>query len=195
MKKIIYTVIFLLLVVPGIAQSKQIKGAITVDGMERTFVTYVPVINDINYKPAVVISLHGGFGDGKQMMEYADFKPVADQEKFIIVCPDGIRKSWNDGRETKANKKGVDDVKFLDALITYMIKTYHADATKVYVTGMSNGGFMASRLACEIPQRIAAIAVVGASMDRYVDYEPKHPMPVMYIQGTADPLVPWVPKG
>jgi polyhydroxybutyrate depolymerase len=175
MKKIIYTVIFLLLVVPGIAQSKQIKGAITVDGMERTFVTYVPVINDINYKPAVVISLHGGFGDGKQMMEYADFKPVADQEKFIIVCPDGIRKSWNDGR----------------ALITYMIKTYHADATKVYVTGMSNGGFMASRLACEIPQRIAAIAVVGASMDRYVDYEPKHPMPVMYIQGTADPLVPF----
>ena len=173
------------------AQPEQKKGAITVDGMERTFVTYVPVINDINYKPAIVISLHGGFGDGKQMMQYADFKPVADQGKFIIVCPDGIRKSWNDGRVTKANKKGVDDVKFLDELITYMIKNYHVDASRVYVTGRSNGGFMASRLACEIPRRIAAIAVVGASMDRYVDYEPQHPMPVMYIQGTADPLVPF----
>ncbi len=62
---------------------------------------------------------------------------------------------------------------------------------RVYVTGMSNGGFLASRLACELPGRIAAIAAVGASMDKYQDYHPTKPIPVMYIQGTKDPLVPF----
>ena len=61
----------------------------------------------------------------------------------------------------------------------------------IYVTGMSNGGFMTSRLACEVNDRIAAIAVVAASMDEDVGYQPSKPIPVMYIQGTKDPLVPF----
>jgi polyhydroxybutyrate depolymerase len=56
---------------------------------------------------------------------------------------------------------------------------------------MSNGGFMTSRLACELSDRIAAIAVVAASMDQDESYQPKNSMPVMYVQGTKDPLVPF----
>ena len=56
---------------------------------------------------------------------------------------------------------------------------------------MSNGGFMTSRLACELNNRIAAIAVVAASMDQDMSYQPVNPMPAMYIQGTKDPLVPF----
>jgi polyhydroxybutyrate depolymerase len=139
----------------------------------------------------VLISLHGRLGNGIGMMRFADFRPLADKYKFIIVCPDGIGRSWNDGRATPANRKGVNDVKFIGRLITYVINTYHGDAKRVYVTGMSNGGFMASRLACQLPNRIAAIAAVGASLDKEVDYYPGKPIPVMYIQGTKDPLVPF----
>jgi len=110
---------------------------------------------------------------------------------IILVCPQGISRSWNDGRGTPANKKGINDVKFIDQLITYILKTYGADPKRVYVTGMSNGGFMTSRLACELTDRIAAVAVVGASMDQDEGYSPHKVLPVMYIQGTEDPLVPF----
>jgi polyhydroxybutyrate depolymerase len=191
MKKLIQIIYLLLFVSPCFAQSKQIDEKITVDGMSRTFVTYLPAVANKQQKMPLLISIHGGFGTGKRMMSSADFRPIADTAKFIIVCPDGLQRSWNDGRKTRSNKKDVDDVKFIDYLITYCIKTYNADKSRVYVTGMSNGGFMASRLACELYKRIAAVACVASTMDKEVDYSPIHPMPLLYIHGTADPLVPY----
>jgi len=163
----------------------------TVDGLNREFITYVPPGANQADKLPVIVSLHGRLGKAAGMIKFADFRPIADRENVIIVCPQGIDRSWNDGRETPANSKGINDVKFIDELIAYMINTYHGDASRIYVTGMSNGGFMTSRLACELHNRIAAVAVVAASMDQDMSYQPIKPMPVMYIQGTADPLVPF----
>jgi polyhydroxybutyrate depolymerase len=181
----------LLFVLPAIAQPQQKTEQIKIDGISRHFVTYIPSITDTGYKMPVLISLHGRLGTGQHMMTFADFRPIAEKENFIIVCPDGIDRSWNDGRPTPAEKKGINDVKFIDELITYIVKTYHGDVNRVYVTGMSNGGFMTSRLACELNNKIAAIAIVAASMDKGMTYQPQHAMPVMYIQGTSDPLVPF----
>jgi polyhydroxybutyrate depolymerase len=164
---------------------------ILVDGIRRDFVTYIPSVTDASYKMPVIVCLHGRLGTGENMMSFADFRSLAQKEKFIIVCPDGIDKSWNAGRPTPANRKGINDVKFIDQLITYILDTYLADAARVYVTGMSNGGFMSSRLACELSNRIAAVAVVAASMDANMAYRPVKPMPIMYIQGTKDPLAPF----
>lgn len=190
MKKIILAIL-VLFVLQSFAQSKQTNEKITVDGRSRTFVTYMPAMTDKQRKLPLLISIHGGFGTGERAMEYSDFRPIADTAKFIIVCPDGLERSWNDGRKTRSNKKDVDDVKFIDYLITYCIKTYNVDSVRVYVTGMSNGGFMASRLACELNQRIAAVACVASTLDKDVDYAPTQSMPIMYIHGTADPLVPY----
>jgi polyhydroxybutyrate depolymerase len=188
-----YLAVIIVLFATGLAaaRGRQEKGQITVDGLTRSFVVYIPEAGSSSQKLPVLISLHGRFGTGGQMMSFADFRPIADKEKFIIVCPDGIDRSWNAGLNTPAHKKGVNDVKFIGELITYAIDTYHGDAKRIYVTGMSNGGFLASRLACEMPDRIAAIAAVGASMDKDQDYLPTKPVPVMYIQGTKDPLVPY----
>jgi polyhydroxybutyrate depolymerase len=172
---------------PATAQQK--NGSIIVDHMRREFVTYLP--SGLGDKAAVIISLHGRLGTAIRQMTFADFRPIADRDKVIIVCPQGIERSWNDGRGTPANSRGINDVKFIDELITYIIDTYHADLFRIYVTGMSNGGFMTSRLACELNKRIAAVAVVAASMDHDMGYQPTQPMPVMYIQGTKDPLVPF----
>jgi polyhydroxybutyrate depolymerase len=171
------------------AQEK--KENIIVDGLKREFITYVPAGGGNGQAMPVIISLHGRLGTAERQMKFADFRPIADREKVIIVCPQGIDRSWNDGRGTPAHNKGINDVKFISELISYVLKTYNADPSRVYITGMSNGGFMTSRLACEVPGQIAAIAVVAASMDRDENYSPQKPMPAMYIQGTADPLVPF----
>ena len=188
MKTLTFLSLILLFISAG-AVAQQKNESIIVDHMRREFITYLP--NDIGDKAPVIISLHGRLGTAARQMTFADFKPIADRDKVIIVCPQGVERSWNDGRGTPANSRGVNDVKFMDELITYIIDTYHADPSRIYVTGMSNGGFMTSRLACELNKRIAAVAVVAASMDQDMGYQPTQPMPVMYIQGTKDPLVPF----
>jgi polyhydroxybutyrate depolymerase len=176
--------LLMLICVPAMAQPQQQREeSMMIDGMKRSFVTYVP-ITEKQEKMPVVIALHGGFASPKGMLHLADFRPVADKEKFILVCP-ASKHMWHDG----ANLHGIDDVKFIDQLITYVLSTYHGDASRVYVTGISNGGFMTTRLACQLHKRIAAIAVVAASLDVNEGYDITAPMPVMYIHGTKDHIV------
>ncbi|NNU34644.1 prolyl oligopeptidase family serine peptidase [Mucilaginibacter sp. S1162] len=160
-----------------------IKGELVIDGNKRSFATYLPPGNKTSKMP-LVISLHGGFASPKGMFHLADFRPVADREKFIVVCP-ASKHIWHDG----ANLHGIDDVKFIDQLITYIIKTYNADPDRVYVTGISNGGFMTARLACQLSQRIAAVAIVAATLDIGEGYDLERPMPALYMHGTSDPIV------
>jgi len=178
--------LLMLIGLPAIAQPQQQKNEqMIVDGIKRSFVTYVPTTNKLEKMP-VIISLHGGFASPKGQFHLADFRPIADKDKFIVVCP-ASKHIWHDG----ANNHGIDDVKFMDKLITYIIDTYHADASRIYVTGISNGGFMTSRLACQLHNRIAAIAVVAASLDMNEGYDLVAPMPVIYMHGTKDGIVPY----
>jgi polyhydroxybutyrate depolymerase len=168
----------------ALSQPIQKRENFLVDGMRRDFVVYIPAVVDNDYKMPLVISLHGGFASPKGQFHLADFRPLADKDKFIVVCP-ASKHLWHDG----ADNKGIDDVKFMDQLITYIIKAYHADPQRVYITGISNGGFMTTRLACQLHKRIAAVAVVAASLDIGEGYDPESPMPVIYMHGTKDPIV------
>ena len=183
--KIISYCIILLSVLPTLVQAQQKREQMIVDGMERAFVSYIPASRTAEKMP-VVISLHGGFASPKGMLRLADFRPLAEKDKFILICP-ASKKLWHDG----ADNKGIDDVKFIDQLITYVLKTYNGDASRVYITGVSNGGFMTTRLACQLHNRIAAIAVVAATLNINEGYDLEKPMPVMYIHGTTDPIIPF----
>lgn len=169
----------------------QNKQQIVVNGLTREFLIYIPEQLSVAARVPVIISLHGTLGSAEQMMGFADFRPLADKDKFIIVCPEGITQTWNDGRATKANKEGIDDVGFINQLITHLIATYPIDERRFYLTGMSNGGFMASLLACKMPERIAGMTAVAATMDKVSGIKPVKPLPVMYIHGTKDRLVPY----
>lgn len=182
--KIIWCCLFLLSTFSVMAQSQQKREEIIIDGTERAFVSYVPA-GQTNKMP-VVISLHGGFASPKGMLKLADFRPLADQDKFILICP-ASKGIWRDG----ANIKGVDDVKFIDQLITYVLNTYNGDASRVYVTGISKGGFMTSRLASQLHNRIAAVAVVAATLNIDEGYDLEKPMPVIYMHGTNDKIIPF----
>ena len=106
------------------SQSRQIEENMTVDGMKRSFVSYVPTPKDKDYKMPLVISLHGGFASPKGQFHLADFRPLADQDKFIVVCP-ASKHLWHDG----ADNKGIDDVKFMDQIINYVIKNIQCRST------------------------------------------------------------------
>ncbi len=160
-------------------------------GIKRKFRVYVP--NSYNGSTAVplVFNLHGYTSNAMQQEAYSNFMPIADTAKFIVVCPDGTGASnnqfWNAGFGS-----GPNDVQFISELIDSVKSSYNIDLNSVYSCGMSNGGIMSYYLACNLPNRIAAIAsVTGSMLNLWFSCTPSRPFPVMEIHGTGDATVPY----
>ena len=141
-------------------------------------------------KPApLLMVLHGSAGSGEDMMTVTrrGFERLADKEKFVVVYPDALERRWNDQGGT------VDDVGFLLAIVDKLVADGLVDKSRVYVAGISNGGMMAQRLACEQADRIAGIATVAGGMPTGLTgtCKPARALPVLVIHGTEDPIVPW----
>ena len=180
---------------PADKPSEQTTINLTVDGKARNFIIYLPIGYNNAGKMPMIFSIHGGNGTADGMIKIADFRTIADKDKVVLVYPSGIEKNWNDGRPTTPNQQGINDVSFFNQMCDYMIANYSVDGTKIYATGISNGGFMSSRLGCELSNRIAAIAVDAATMEATTiapSCNPGRPVPAIYIHGTTDPLVPFV---
>lgn len=161
-------------------------------GLARTYMVYTAGSYDGKRAVPLVLVLHGGGGKSVNMNKLTHFNDVADKEGFIIAYPDGISKSWADGRDTRAGTKGVDDVGFLSGVIDAVSAKWKIDAARVYVTGISNGGFMTQRLACELSDKIAAAASVASTISKKIADQrvPTRPVPMLFIFGDKDPLVP-----
>jgi len=169
-----------------------IKKQITVDGEDREYYVHVPAGYDGSEPVALVLGLHGGGGKADQL---TGFNNISDKEGFIVVYPQGKNKRWNDGRIIKRliKTKDMDDVKFLGDVVKKMTDEYNIDESRIYSTGISNGGFMSYRLAAENPDTFAAVAGVASQVTENLrdKYAPKSPVPVMMILGDEDPLVPY----
>jgi polyhydroxybutyrate depolymerase len=176
------------------AGSDDIRGRTLVDGRERTYDLHVPANYDGTQDVPLLIALHGRLGTGSGQQKLVHLDQVSDEFGFLVVYPDGLQRSWADGRgATPSDKSGVDDVKFISALIDTLESKYKVDRLRIYATGMSNGGFMTGRLACDLSDRIAAVAIVGASLSENVaaGCYPAKPVSVLILQGSEDPLVPF----
>jgi polyhydroxybutyrate depolymerase len=164
-----------------------------IDGLSREYIIYLPFGYNTTTCPLLFV-LHGGGGTDTGAINLASFNNLAETEKFIVVYPQGIDKSWNDGRPTSANQLGVNDVNFFRTLIQNFSTQYKIDAKKIYATGLSNGGFMSSRLGVELGDKIAAFAAVAATVEKntiYPSISGTNSVSALYIHGTADPLVPF----
>lgn len=175
-------------------------GSIVFAGLKRTYLVHIPPSHDKMTPVPLVIALHGGKGTGEHMKKHTlgGFNKLSDKEGFIIVYPNGMDKQWNDGRskeETKsrAHKENIDDTGFISALIDTFIKEYNVNPKSVYVTGISNGAIMSYRLACELSDKIAAIAPVDGNLAQNVlpKCSPSKPISVLAINNVNDPLMPW----
>ena len=141
-------------------------------------------------KPApLLMVLHGSAGSGEDMMTVTQrgFERLADKEKFVVVYPDALERRWNDQGGT------VDDVGFLLTIVDKLVADGLVDKNRIYVAGISNGGMMAQRLACEQAERIAGIATVAGGLPEPLQAtcKPARALPVLVIHGTEEPIVPW----
>ena len=169
-----------------------INASINHGGLERDYTLYIPASYSAGTEVPLLFNFHVYTSNATIQMFYGDFRAIADTEGFIIVHPEGTvdnngKSHWNVGWGGST----VDDIGFTEALMNELIGTYSIDNNRIYSTGMSNGGFMSYQLACELSDRIAAIASVTGTMNMgwFTSCNPNRPIPVMEIHGTADSTV------
>jgi len=165
-----------------------------VDGLERIVHLYVPDNYDPAARTPIVFNLHPLVLGASLLSIWkteSGMMEKADEEGFLVVTPSGTGgpSSWNGGEACcePASSDGVDDVGFILHLIDYMAERTCVDETRVYLTGMSNGAYLSSRIACEASDRITAIApVVGHLSPELYPCELSRAMPVLQITGSED---------
>lgn len=170
------------------------------EGIERTYDLYTPDSNFQDKRPLVIL-IHGHLGSAEKIMNQNNpnrgWLSVALRENFIVAIPNGLvgpdgYTGWNDCRKDNTTNTEADDLGFIRLLIQTLIREKAVDPSRVYVTGTSNGGHLSLRLALEAPELIAAAAPVVASMPKISECKASgRPIPVLFINGTADPLMPY----
>jgi len=189
------TVVLLSLVGFGAVRASALPGGdlpgdLVFGGLPRTYQLHVPA--GLDHPAGLVINLHGAGQTGGEQAAATNYNAVADQNGFVVAYPDGIDFSWADGRGASVpDRQGVDDVGFLSALIDQLSRDYGIARGRVFVTGMSAGAFMATRLACERADLISAIAPVAGTLGAAFPCAPSRPVSVLQVHGTADAVVPF----
>jgi polyhydroxybutyrate depolymerase len=167
---------------------------IDVNGVMRSYTVQLPA-----KRPApLVIVLHGKTQRGADMITRTAWPQVARREGFAVAFPDGLNHAWADAR-TKAGPAlrgpppGTDDVAFIAGLVGKLAANGAADPKRVYITGISNGGAMAMTLVCARADLFAAGAsvIMNLTEEAAVTCHPSRPLPMLIMNGTADPLIPY----
>lgn len=163
---------------------------INFENTARDFVVHLPTGYTPGMHLPVVFNMHGYGSNAPQQLFYSRMDLTADANNFICVFPDGLNSSWNSGFAPPYNSYP-DDVGFVSKIIDTLYQLYGIDLTRVYACGMSNGGFQSYRMACDLENRIAAIASVTGTLSDLTAQNcalSRH-IPILEIHGTADPLV------
>jgi polyhydroxybutyrate depolymerase len=159
------------------------------DGLERAYTIHVPAGLDPQLGAPLLLNIHGFMSNPVQQEQWTAMNASADPRGWITVYPAGTDNSWNAGVCCgEAASNGVDDVGFLRALVDDVADELCIDRARVHATGMSNGGYMSNRLACEASDVFASIAPVAGALG-LLDCAPPRPVAVLAIHGVQDPLV------
>lgn len=165
--------------------------SLTVDGQTREYIVHRPDGLSRGKPVPLVLMLHGALGSAEQAERAYGWDGAADRYGFVVAYPNGMHRTWNAGGPCcgRAARDGVNDVLFLDRLIETLVRDEGIDKRRVYIAGMSNGGAMTYRYACDGAFPVAAIGPVAASFT----FACEHPRPVavMAIHGLADKTVPY----
>ncbi len=144
------------------------------------------------------MSFHGGTGNAENQRSVSNFNDLADEKGFILVYPNGTGRlsddkilTWNGGACCGyAMTNNVDDVAFVRAIVADLQSSYNIDSKRIYATGLSNGGILSYRLACEAADLFAAIAPVSGTLN-YKVCAPSEPVSLIHFHGTADQNLPY----
>ena len=166
------------------------------DGLDRYYFIYKPDNLNTNVSVPVLFALHGYGSSALSHLTYTNYFSLADANNFIVIYPQGtttdtLSSHWNVGGWTsKSTRK---DIEFIDTVIDLIKDKIQIDQTRIYSSGMSNGGYMSYSLACNLSSKIAAIASVTGSMtpETYNDCNPSKPISILQIHGLQDFTVPY----
>jgi polyhydroxybutyrate depolymerase len=162
---------------------------INVGGRDRVYRLYKPA--GLPASAPLVVMLHGYSGSAVQAERDYKWDELADSAKFVVAYPNGIDRAWNvngGGCCGPPARQGVDDVAFITAAVADIGKNIGIASSRVYASGISNGGIMSYTLACNT----GVFAAIGPDAATQLDpCRSPHPTSVMHIHGTADPLVPY----
>jgi polyhydroxybutyrate depolymerase len=173
--------------VPGIPAGSS-THVLELGGYTRTFHLYRPPA--LLVPAPLVVMLHGGFGNGLQAERSYGWDAVADAGQFVVAYPDGFRRAWNTGGGCcgQPAARGIDDVGFVTEVVKTIGRRIQIDPTRIYATGISNGGMMTYALACNTAI-FAAIGPVAAT--HLGDCRSPRPLSIVHVHGTADTRIPY----
>ena len=173
------------------AAAADIERNLVFQGQLRSYRLHLPDTATPGAAVPLVMALHGGGGNARNIERMSGLSIIADREGFAVVYPNGSGRlrhallTWNAGNCCgRALDEQVDDVGFLNAVLDDVLRRHPVDSRRIYVTGMSNGGMMAYRFGCAAAGRLAAIAPVAGAMN--VTCTPAAPLSVIAFHGTAD---------
>lgn len=165
-------------------------GRIEVDGAQRTYLIHLPGAYQPGTPVPLVLVLHGLGGSGAIVARQTGFAEEAERGGFIAVFPDGrpLAAAGN-ARGWALTAENNPDLRFIAALLDALQAEYSIDPARIFVAGHSNGAFLGYRIACAMPERVAAIVAVAGGLVNACT--PSAPLSLLHIHGTADSIVPF----
>ena len=173
--KLLLLTILCFCALPFCLQAEDIK----VGSIFRNILTYAPA--NLPKNRPLIISMHGFNQDARYQQEKAQWEPIADTAKFVVVYPDGLNRRWD--------INGTTDLDFITTIIDTMYQRYGIDRKRVYLSGFSMGGMMTYYAATKIADKIAAFAPVSGYPLRESSYNSSRPVPIIHVHGDADDVV------
>ena len=179
-----------------VAVGSNLSCVIEHDNLEREFLIYIPITYDKDSKTPLLFNFHGYGSNAEEQILYADFRELAEDEVFILVVPQGSlldgQSHWNSDVGVN-NKSTTDDLGFVSLMIQEIGSRYNLDSSRIYATGMSNGGAMSLYLACGLSDEITAVASVTGFMSQELrsNCKASHPTSILLIHGSSDTVVSW----
>jgi polyhydroxybutyrate depolymerase len=168
--------------------SLRFNAGVEVDGQKRTALVNVPPARRRGVALPVVLMFHGANGNGRGMESTTGMTTLGNSNGFITVYPNSNGKYWN---VTGRNPSAPDDTRFVDSLLDQLTDRLCIDDTRIYASGLSNGGSFVARIGCELSERLAAIAPVAGGYGVQPQCRPARPVSVLEIHGTKDRTVPY----
>ncbi len=166
--------------------------SLTSNGIERTYYVHVPPTYTGKTAMPLVLAFHGAGSKARLMPRLTNLSKFADKHSFIVVYPEGLNAHWNEGKGGKTASE-IEDVNFVSAMLDKLEKRFKIDTKRVYAAGVSNGGFFSQFLCINLPDQIAAVASVAATMEEHIykNLKPPKPVPILFIMGDDDTIVPY----
>ncbi|MEL7252227.1 MAG: PHB depolymerase family esterase [Bacteroidota bacterium] len=194
-KRTLWTIAILFLLSNGLLAQPFLARTFAYEGNTRAYNIYLPASYDGTVAFPLLFNFHGGGGDIASQIAIADMRSIADTADFILVYPQALPDPNDDGSTNWLHKEPteVDDVFFIDALISSLSTEYEIDQTRIYACGYSLGGEFTYELACRLNEQIAAVGVVARTMfvGTLDNCAPSHPTGVLTILGTDDAISPY----